>query len=161
VERLEALAKEAPEPNRTSTANSNGKAKGHGPPLDVPKYLQSLGMDFEAKTDGDRTKYIIDCPFDADHGKDAAILQDVSGKLGFHCFHDSGADKDWQKFKEKVGAPDAKSNGAAALTDMLFAIVDGEAELWHTPDKKAYATVTVNGHREHWPIGSSGFGLWL
>lgn len=31
-------------------------------------------------------------------------------------------------------------------------------ELFHTPDGNAYATVTVNGHKETWPVSSRGSG---
>ncbi len=32
-----------------------------------------------------------------------------------------------------------------------------EAELFHAPDGTAYADFTINGHRETWPIRSTGF----
>jgi hypothetical protein len=36
-----------------------------------------------------------------------------------------------------------------------------EAELFHAPDGRAYADFKINGHRETWPILSSGFKEWL
>jgi hypothetical protein len=36
-----------------------------------------------------------------------------------------------------------------------------EAELFHAPDGTAYADYKINGHRETWPIRSSGFKEWL
>jgi hypothetical protein len=36
-----------------------------------------------------------------------------------------------------------------------------DAELWHTPDGDAYATVSVDEHRENWPVRSRGFKRWL
>ncbi len=44
--------------------------------------------------------------------------------------------------------------------DTLLDLVDG-AELWHSPDQTAYATVPVNGHFENWGVRSKGFQLWL
>jgi hypothetical protein len=35
------------------------------------------------------------------------------------------------------------------------------AELFHTPDGTTYADLDVNGHRETWPIHSTGFRRWL
>jgi hypothetical protein len=35
------------------------------------------------------------------------------------------------------------------------------AELFHAPDGTAFADLDVNGHRETWPVRSSGFKLWL
>jgi hypothetical protein len=36
-----------------------------------------------------------------------------------------------------------------------------DTELWHTPDGDAFATVTVDDHRENWPVRSKGFKRWL
>jgi DNA polymerase I-like protein with 3'-5' exonuclease and polymerase domains len=45
-------------------------------------------------------------------------------------------------------------------TDRLVALA-GDAALFHAPDKKAFADMTVNGHRETWAIRAPGFGHWL
>jgi hypothetical protein len=37
----------------------------------------------------------------------------------------------------------------------------GGTGLWHTPQQKAYATVLVKAHREHWPVRSTPFRRWL
>jgi hypothetical protein len=36
-----------------------------------------------------------------------------------------------------------------------------DAELWHTPEGEAYATIEVDGHRETWRIKEKGFRRWL
>jgi hypothetical protein len=38
-----------------------------------------------------------------------------------------------------------------------------DAELWHTPgaDGEAWATIEVDGHREHWPVRVKPFRRWL
>ncbi|MTH96126.1 DUF6371 domain-containing protein [Roseibium sp. RKSG952] len=36
-----------------------------------------------------------------------------------------------------------------------------EAELWHSPEKQAYASVKINGHFEHRRIDSAAFKRWL
>ena len=35
------------------------------------------------------------------------------------------------------------------------------AELWHSPDHEAHATIPCNGHFESWPIRSKSFRMWL
>ena len=35
------------------------------------------------------------------------------------------------------------------------------ADLFHTPDKKGYADLDIDGHRETWQIRSTGFRRWL
>lgn len=44
--------------------------------------------------------------------------------------------------------------------DSLMALLDG-CELWHTPDRDAYASVPIAGHMEHWPIKGETFRDWL
>lgn len=44
---------------------------------------------------------------------------------------------------------------------VLDFIDDAEIELWHDQEAEAYATVPVNGHREHHAIASRGFRGWL
>ena len=42
-----------------------------------------------------------------------------------------------------------------------LAALAADAELWHTPDGKPYATIPAEGHREHWPVASRPFRDWL
>ncbi|HEY9869844.1 MAG TPA: hypothetical protein V6D08_11815 [Candidatus Obscuribacterales bacterium] len=44
--------------------------------------------------------------------------------------------------------------------DLLIECASG-ASLWHDTDATGYATVAVNGHREHYKIRSQGFRSWL
>ena len=37
----------------------------------------------------------------------------------------------------------------------------GESELFHTPEGEAYATITVDEHRETWLLKAKGFRRWL
>jgi putative DNA primase/helicase len=46
--------------------------------------------------------------------------------------------------------------GRDGLLDLL-----GDAELWHDPERIAYATVPVDGHRENHEVLSRGFRGWL
>ena len=36
-----------------------------------------------------------------------------------------------------------------------------EVELWHSPDREAFATVKIGGHFENWPVRSKDFREWL
>jgi hypothetical protein len=55
-----------------------------------------------------------------------------------------------------TGDGDNKPSQATALVRLAEA-----AELWHTPDSDAYATVPVSDHREVWPVRSKRFKRWL
>lgn len=71
--------------------------------------------------------------------------------------------------KEAIGAPgDAQQANATGTrgrqrpsqSSLLIELLE-DAELWHSPDHEAHATVRSNGHFENWPIRSKGFRLWL
>jgi DNA polymerase I-like protein with 3'-5' exonuclease and polymerase domains len=47
------------------------------------------------------------------------------------------------------------------LMDDLVADVSEQVRLWHTPERDAWVTVPVGGHRENWPIRSDEFKEWL
>jgi putative DNA primase/helicase len=36
----------------------------------------------------------------------------------------------------------------------------GVAELWHSSDREAFASIPINGHLEHWAVRSKSFKLW-
>lgn len=55
-----------------------------------------------------------------------------------------------------------KRGGSQAQTaaEVLLGIAS-DAELWHTPDAVAFATLQCDDHREHWPIRSRQFKEWI
>lgn len=69
--------------------------------------------------------------------------------------------------KARTGAMLWKMRGAVKsddenLTDREAAAqIAKSAGLWHSTDGTAYATLTIDGHREHVPIRSSRFKFWL
>jgi hypothetical protein len=44
--------------------------------------------------------------------------------------------------------------------DVLIGLTEF-VELWHDAGRTAYASFTVNDHREHWPVRSRDFRMWL
>lgn len=59
--------------------------------------------------------------------------------------------KDGQGKEEKEKATQAQ----------ILISLAGDAELFHTPEGECYATLTVAGHYENWPIKSKQFRRWL
>ncbi len=121
VDLLDALAAEATpkasasvtgtaSPQATPDAKRDGKAAGKHR-LDVARWLTDRGVAFRVKDAKDakgRTVFALErCPFNADHA-DAAVMQADSGKLAFHCFHESCAGRGWQDCKEAIGKPDSE-----------------------------------------------------
>lgn len=66
--------------------------------FDLDEWLSKFGLRYRKTSYSGGIKYILDvCPFDSNHkGKDACIFRTSSGAIGFHCFHNSCADKTWK-----------------------------------------------------------------
>ncbi len=76
--------------------------------FDLDQWLDEHGLRYTKSDYGGGTKYILDhCPFDENHaGKDACIFKMSNGAIGFHCFHNSCADKTWRDVRQ-LFEPDA------------------------------------------------------
>ena len=76
--------------------------------FDLDQWLDGHGLHYTKASYGSGTKYILDhCPFDENHtGKDACIFRMSNGAIGFHCFHNSCADRTWQDVR-RLYEPDA------------------------------------------------------
>ncbi|MBX5493379.1 MAG: hypothetical protein IRZ14_19685, partial [Chloroflexi bacterium] len=60
------------------------------------------------------------------------------------------------------GNGDESSNRRESKANALITLALAEvAELWHTPDEAAFATIVVGGIRQHWPLRSRTFTQWL
>lgn len=60
---------------------------------------------------------------------------------------------------EVVSTPDDKKEKQTQATILIK--LAGDAELFHDLNHKGYATITVDVHRETWPIRSKGMRSWL
>src|SRR5262245_45299317 len=56
---------------------------------------------------------------------------------------------------------DAKEEHKSQAEILIALAKKGGASLFRTPDGDGYADILVNGHRETWPLRSSGFRKWL
>ena len=68
--------------------------------------------------------------------------------------------------QESIGrmVADAMSRGATAIVNVRLAtsaVTAGAAELFHAPDGTGFADISVDGHRETWPVRSAGFRRWI
>jgi 5S rRNA maturation endonuclease (ribonuclease M5) len=59
---------------------------------------------------------------------------------------------------EKLGGEAKKEKPTQAEIMQTLA---ADAELFHTPAHECFARITINGHKEVWPIRSGGFRRWL
>lgn len=93
VEYLKKLADMLPKEEKPQKHNSYQPSQ-----FDLDEWLDKYGLRYRKTSYSGGTKYILDvCPFDSNHnGKDACIFRASSGAIGFHCFHNSCADKTWR-----------------------------------------------------------------
>ena len=56
---------------------------------------------------------------------------------------------------------DAKASGQGPKQADILIGLAADAELFHAADGTGYADLSINGHRETWPIRSKGFRRWL
>jgi hypothetical protein len=58
------------------------------------------------------------------------------------------------------GSHQADSGKRKSQATLLVGLAE-DAELWHTPEYDAFATIEVDGHKENYSFRSSGFKRWL
>ena len=93
VEYLKKLADMLPKEEKPQKYNGYQPSQ-----FDLDEWLDKYGLRYRKTSYSGGTKYILDaCPFDSNHnGKDACIFKSSNGAIGFHCFHNSCADKTWK-----------------------------------------------------------------
>ena len=93
IKYLEKLASKLPKIERSKDYSYRSASD-----FDVRDWLTKNGLHFRESSYSGGDKFILDCcPFDSNHkGKDAAVFRGKDGALGFHCFHNSCADKTWK-----------------------------------------------------------------
>jgi hypothetical protein len=101
-----------------------------------------------------------------------AFEQDVLACLADLEKHNTAQFHQLRSELKKVGIPVAKLDRAIrelnghvrrrgpTQAEVLIELA-GEAELFHAPDKTAYADIYVDGQRQTWEIASQGFSDWL
>lgn len=65
--------------------------------------------------------------------------------------------------KDQSGKKDTTGSsprGSAKLPDLID-LAESKCELWHDENGEAFASVSLNDHREHWAVDSRGFKEWL
>ena len=85
---------------------------GDGNTLDVPRWLQKHGREILGRAEGEGvTRWFIECPgrdkhTNRDAWRDCCVTQELSGRLGGHCFHQSCGMGDWGSLRDSIGPLD-------------------------------------------------------
>ena len=98
--------------------------------FDLEEWLNKYGLRYRKGSYADGVKYILDCcPFDSNHkGKDACIFQSRTGAIGFHCFHNSCADKTWKDVR-LLYEPDAYEKRQQEYEKRIYARLNRQQEV--------------------------------
>lgn len=107
---------------------------------------------------GAKSIRIVKAPSDAAKGWDAADAKaDGWTKAQARKLIDEAAA---DQGKKSSGQDSGGSTRGPRQRDALIAAAD-TAELWHSPEMVAFATVPINGHKEHYRLDSAGFKRWI
>ena len=90
--------------------------------FDLDEWLDKYGIRYRKTGYSGGAKYILEqCPFDSNHkGKDACIFKTSGGAIGFHCFHNSCADKTWKDVR-LLYEPDAYEKRQQEYSERIYA----------------------------------------
>lgn len=123
-------------------------------------------------------RYVLEeCPWNGHTDNAAYIVRFASGAIAAGCHHNSCQGYGWRDLREhyepdayerqetagKGEEPDASDKAESkkpTQAELLIRYAEG-ADLFHTPDGDAHATIRVAGHRETWPLKSQRFTQWL
>jgi hypothetical protein len=144
-----------------SDARTNAKVAA--PLLDCVHELPSEGFNVELELWSSNAKGIDDALLAGERievlageaALNAAI--DIARAAGV----DVGAQPPLRPNQAKPMASAAGSNEKPPSQAEVLLMLSEAAELWHTPDGEAYATVQVDDHKENYLVRSRGFRLWL
>ena len=151
---------------------------GNSGRLDLSKYLDHYGVEYNVKCVGEATFYrLAHCVFDSSHTKnEAAIVQNADGVITYQCFHDSCKGRTWHEARRAISGDDSlapfistsseeprqKRRGKLSQADILVQLAEGEnIEFFHTPEQEAYTKLKVADHYEFHAVRSKAFRQWL
>ncbi len=75
--------------------------------FNLEDFLSRHGLDYTPDQHDGRERFkLAACPFNLEHvDGEAAVFRDATGKLGFHCMHDSCSGKNWKALRELLDGP--------------------------------------------------------
>ncbi len=152
---LSAVASAVPEQQKRNRQGS----------FDVERWLNNHDINIVSSTEwkGGRRWVLTPCPWNPEHTNASAfVVQLPGGGIAAGCRHNGCSGEDWTTLRELYGDSDgvAAKEPKQSQVDCLLEL-GAEAQLFHTPDGDAYATIVANGHPETWAIKSKSFRQWL
>jgi hypothetical protein len=109
------------------------------------------------------TLFKLGCHLFATGISEGAVESALQAENAVHCqppLDDTEVSAIARSAKLQVEKMPRSSTGDETHAQVLMGIANA-CELWQTPAGEAWVTVRVEGHREHWPVRSTGFSRWL
>ena len=148
--------------------------------FDLEGWIRERGVPVKREGPWQRDGYrwiLEECPWNRHADNAAYIVRFANGAITAGCHHNSCQGYGWRELREHYepgtyerqdligGAEDANASGEGegkkpTQAELLTRYAD-EAELFHTLDGEAYATISVSGHQETHLIKSKGFRHFL
>jgi hypothetical protein len=148
--------------------------------FDLEGWIRERGVPVKREGPWQRDGYrwiLEECPWNRHADNAAYIVRFANGAIAAGCHHNSCQGYGWRELREHYepgtyerqdligGAEDADASGEGegkkpTQAELLTRYAD-EAELFHTLDGEAYATISVSGHQETHLIKSKGFRHFL
>ncbi len=100
--------------NEAGTTPQTARVAHPAPPaaggFALEDFLARHGMEHTRDMHDGRERFKLAlCPFNPEHvNGEAAVFRDLTGKLGFHCMHDSCSGKGWRDVRELLDGPQAR-----------------------------------------------------
>ena len=98
-------------------------------------------------------------PADHDSAEEIARLIESTDSAPIAPVHNAEDATD-QTEADTPAAPSGRRRRRKPARDLLLAVAES-CDVWHDASRTGFVTFPIKGHREHWPILSRAFRLWL
>lgn len=101
------------------------------------------------------------CPAHDDHQPSLQVDEGDDGRCLVHCFAACTPESIVAAIGLQMSDLFVDAAHGRRASSRLIHLVKASMDMFHTPDRAGHAVITIEDHRETWPIRSRGFELWL
>ena len=128
---------------------------------------QGLGYPSQSEADQAAAYYAIEfCKGDREQAKRLLLLSNLRREKWFRevtrgiSYLDYTLDKALESYLEKAAKTRYPAQARGVTKDFVDQILSS-VEVWQDPEGRAWTSIRVNGHIEHWEVRSYGFNQWV
>jgi hypothetical protein len=167
VEQLKALADLCPTIQAKGKSSSKKSNTEEGFNLEEFIEKHELDVSSTAPWKEGATKYVLStCPWNESHTNGSAfIILFANGGIAAGCHHNSCSEENWQtlrkKFEPNWNPSSYKEESKKESQADILIRVSVKAEFFQNDLGEAFASVSINGHKEVLKVKSKKFKMWL